>query len=1001
MKSSQNTRIDLTPPPYGTSQDANLTQTQTSEILTQNPDLTQLGDDDGAVLSPLPPFSPGVLRTLPWGRLMPTQTSRPAFDLLPRQPNHSQSIGGISFLGIEHLYPSDVFNEYTIGRSPKCDIRAIKPEDGSVDENNRQQWAYGVISNRHCRIFCCLDSSLTQPGITLPRMQVFLEDMSGNGTIVNQTTLLRRGEKRMLHTGDEICLVNPHTLKKKIRSATVLKELLSQHSFVFVNLHQQQPGFTAQVLKSWQMNPPSTVAKKRKPAVNVREIRQHSNYVGKSPAGDIVGWRTLHNRQMANQKPGTGRSVEEEYDIRDLLGSGTVGEVRRAIHRKSGEERAVKIISIGGRNRGLMQVQPTTALQAEATILQKLKHPYVVRLFDVYPPTASSNNIYLVMELLHGGDLFDRIVEKGRFTETESRRVMRRLLNAIHYLHEECNIVHRDLKPENILCVHRGLDRCIEVKITDFGLAKAVNGCQESLKTFCGTPQYFAPEVLKRRSTVAGRGRYGKPADMWSLGVILYVLLSGTQPFGVELDDVISVDNQGDGDSKQVQFSNEHWGGISDSARDLIRKLLVVDTNMRFNVQQACDHEWMLVGDGDTHVHPLSDPAVVEFRKTMSSTTQKVGNEVDLMSKLSVEDSGSNSRMPSSPYIYSNQTHPSSPKIDNQSTASDAVDGSCLRGSGTYSLVAVMNCREIESNSPQTNESPLMATDPVDGSGSADTSCSVEKRIDEMSADAYAFNVNNTSPSSPLKNQVVNIEEISISENRSDVIYKTPPAPANRETNVEKAVSSPAILSLPNPSAVCKDPVPNENLNSLKTPRNLLAFCTPSDRSREFLTKNAKAKEEHQLSLSRRPLSPVRGPNQPGNSLQNESNPTTLFKALPTPPTSNRNPARVSDFPNDRETMPLYEEDDVMSFPSDKAESIASFSSANSKSVPHEIRESSEKASMKRKADAVGTAIQDTGDTRSDKVAVHKRNKKLQSEVRPTSMKRQTTLSSWFMKSTN
>ncbi len=977
--------------------------------MTQNPDLTQLGDDDGALLSPLPPFSPGVLRTLPWGRLMPTQTSRPAFDLLPRQPNESQPVGGISFLGIEHLHPSDVFNEYTIGRSPKCDLRAIKPEDGSdVDENNRQQWAYGVISNRHCRIFCCLDSSLTQPGVTLPRMQVFLEDMSGNGTIVNQTTLLRRGEKRMLHTGDEICLVNPHTLKKKIRSATVLKELLSQHSFVFVNLHQQQPGFTAQVLKSWQMNPPSTVAKKRKPAVNVREIRQHSNYVGKSPAGEIVGWRTLQNRQMANKMPGTGRRVEEEYDIRDLLGSGTVGEVRRAIHRKSGEERAVKIISIGGRNRGLMQVQPTTALQAEATILQKLKHPYVVRLFDVYPPTASSNNIYLVMELLHGGDLFDRIVEKGRFTETESRRVMRRLLNAIHYLHEECNIVHRDLKPENILCVHRGLDRCIEVKITDFGLAKAVNGCQESLKTFCGTPQYFAPEVLKRRSTVAGRGRYGKPADMWSLGVILYVLLSGTQPFDVELDDAASTDSQGDGDSKRVQFSNEHWEGISESARDLIRKLLVVDTNSRFTVQQACDHEWMLVDDGDTHVHPLSDPAVVEFRKTLSPTTRKVGNEVDLMSKLSVEDSGSNNEMPSSPFIYPNR--PSSPNIENQSIASDAVDGSCLRESGTDPLAAAMDVKEAESDSLQTNESPMMV---VVGPGPANTSCSVDEGIDEMAVEACTFNADNMSPSSAVKNQVVNMEDILISGNRSEVVYETPSAPANLELQEEggKVVLSHTALSLKNSGADCeegglsdnkiKESVHNENLDSLKAARNLLAFCTPSDRSREVFTKNAKAKEEHHLSLTtRRPLSPVRGPNQPENTLQNENNLTTLFDALPTPPTSHRNPARVSDFPNDRETKPLYEDDDVMSFPSDRAESIASFSSANSKPGPHEIREPSEKASKKRKADAVDTAKQDNGDTSSDRAAVHKRRKKHQSEVRPASLKRQTTLSSWFTKST-
>jgi hypothetical protein len=438
-------------------------------------------------------------RHVPWGRLMSTVAGRAASDLLPRPPPTQQlSTGGVSYLGLHHLLPSDIFNEYSFGRSPECDIQAVKPT--TVDDKHeiaRQDWAYGMISNQHCRLYCCLDE-------TSNNMQVFVEDSSGNGTLVNQTILLRRGEKRILHSGDEICLVNPETLEKKVRSSTALRELLQRHSFVFVNVQQQQrPSLLPSLFSSGQFS-----SGKCKAAVNPRETRQHSFPI---PAGRAV----QHSiSSLQHRVSPIHRRVEEDYDIRDLLGSGTVGQVRRAIHRQTGQERAVKII----KSRGLVQQDPLE-LEAEATILRELQHPYIVQLADVYTSSKDST-VYIVMELLHGGDLFDRIVAKEHYSEVESRRVMRRLLSAIHYLHEDCNIVHRDLKPENILLSCRS--GCIDVKLTDFGLAKSVNG--DDLKTFCGTPQYFAPEVLKRRSTVAGRGRYGKPADMWSLGVVVSIV---------------------------------------------------------------------------------------------------------------------------------------------------------------------------------------------------------------------------------------------------------------------------------------------------------------------------------------------------------------------------------------------------------------------------------------------------------------------------------------------
>jgi serine/threonine protein kinase len=177
------------------------------------------------------------------------------------------------------------------------------------------------------------------------------------------------------------------------------------------------------------------------------------------------------------------RQIQHDYDIRDVLGRGTMGEVRRAIHRQTGQPVAVKILSLV-RQRGPWN--QCTEIEREATILRQLQHPYIVKLLDVY---TAPEAIYLVMELVAGGDLFDRIVQRGAYSEINARRVLRRLLAAVYYLHEASglHIVHRDLKPENILLTTTTSD--IDVKLTDFGLAKP----DGDLKTFCGTPQYFAP----------------------------------------------------------------------------------------------------------------------------------------------------------------------------------------------------------------------------------------------------------------------------------------------------------------------------------------------------------------------------------------------------------------------------------------------------------------------------------------------------------------------------
>ncbi|CAM9946573.1 unnamed protein product, partial [Choristocarpus tenellus] len=210
----------------------------------------------------------------------------------------------------------------------------------------------------------------------------------------------------------------------------------------------------------------------------------------------------------------------------------------------------------------------------------------IIKLEDIFQTDGA---VYLVMELVSGGDLFDRIVERGIYSEDSAQELLFQVLTAVAYLHEK-DIVHRqglerrrwDLKPENILLVGRDSD--VDVKITDFGLAKRAN--KEGLKTFCGTPQYFAPEVLKRRNTVLGVGRYGKEADMWSVGVILYILLSGTHPFhATTLFDQISHAN--------YSMNGPEWDSIGAPAKDLVRKLLKENPKERLTAEEALGHPFI------------------------------------------------------------------------------------------------------------------------------------------------------------------------------------------------------------------------------------------------------------------------------------------------------------------------------------------------------------------------------------------------------------------------
>ncbi|XP_044042353.1 calcium/calmodulin-dependent protein kinase type 1D isoform X2 [Siniperca chuatsi] len=220
-----------------------------------------------------------------------------------------------------------------------------------------------------------------------------------------------------------------------------------------------------------------------------------------------------------------------------------------------------------------------SSIENEIAVLRKIKHENIVALEDIY---ESPDHLYLIMQLVSGGELFDRIVEKGFYTEKDASTLIRQVLDAVNYLHK-MGIVHRDLKPENLLYFNPQDES--KIMISDFGLSK-MEGSGDVMSTACGTPGYVAPEVLAQKP-------YSKAVDCWSIGVIAYILLCGYPPFYDENDSklfeqILKAD---------YEFDAPYWDDISDSAKDFIGSLMEKDPAKRFTCDQALRHPWIA---GDT-----------------------------------------------------------------------------------------------------------------------------------------------------------------------------------------------------------------------------------------------------------------------------------------------------------------------------------------------------------------------------------------------------------------
>jgi len=273
----------------------------------------------------------------------------------------------------------------------------------------------------------------------------------------------------------------------------------------------------------------------------------------------------------------------DDYEFEDDLGTGSFSIVRKIVSKTTGKAFACKIIdkkSIG------YDLKAKKRLASEVGILKTMSHPNIIPLHDVIETT---DKLYLIMDLVDGGELFDKIVQKGFYSEADACKVVTKVVNAVKYLHDQ-KIAHRDLKPENLL-LKKGDDT--EVMLSDFGLSRIL-GEESMASTACGTPYYVAPEVLLAQG-------YREEVDMWSIGVITYFLLAGFPPFMAEsLPEIVELIVKCD-----YNFPAPYWNEVSAEAKDFVKKLLVIKTEDRMTAAGALEHPWLM--NGIKHDQPLKN----------------------------------------------------------------------------------------------------------------------------------------------------------------------------------------------------------------------------------------------------------------------------------------------------------------------------------------------------------------------------------------------------------
>ncbi|KAK9237602.1 kinase-like domain-containing protein [Lipomyces kononenkoae] len=326
--------------------------------------------------------------------------------------------------------------------------------------------------------------------------------------------------------------------------------------------------------------------------------------------------------KLAHQPPSYERKAL--YRFGRVLGAGTYGIVKSATVIETGEQVAIKVIlkkNVKGHE---------SMVQDELDLLRLVHHDHIVGFRDWF---ESRDKYYIATQLATGGELFDRIVERGKYTEKDAVRTVAEILDAVDYLHNK-NIVHRDLKPENLLYLTPEKDSALV--LADFGIAKMLETSDEVLTTMAGSFGYAAPEVLMRTG-------HGKPCDIWSLGVITYTLLCGYIPFRSETVDEFIIEVRENG----VIFHEKYWRDISKDAKEFILAMLRLNPDKRYTSKQLLEHRWIT---GETATTKDLLPAIKEGFNARSKLIQAI-EAIRLQNRikaLGFEDDDDDFRSPSS-----------------------------------------------------------------------------------------------------------------------------------------------------------------------------------------------------------------------------------------------------------------------------------------------------------------------------------------------------------------
>uniref|UniRef100_A0AAY4DP52 Peripheral plasma membrane protein CASK n=1 Tax=Denticeps clupeoides TaxID=299321 RepID=A0AAY4DP52_9TELE len=285
---------------------------------------------------------------------------------------------------------------------------------------------------------------------------------------------------------------------------------------------------------------------------------------------------------------------EDVYELCEVIGKGPFSVVRRCINRDTGQQFAVKIVDVASftSSPGLS----TEDLKREASICHMLKHPHIVELLETY---SSDGMLYMVFEFMDGADLCFEIVKRADagfvYSEAVASHYMRQILEALRYCHDN-NVIHRDVKPHCVLLASK--ENSAPVKLGGFGVAIQLGESGLVAGGRVGTPHFMAPEVVKREP-------YGKPVDVWGCGVILFILLSGCLPFYGTKERLFEGIIKG-----KYKMNPRQWGHISESAKDLVRRMLMLDPAERITVYEALNHPWLK--ERDRYAYKIHLPETVE-----------------------------------------------------------------------------------------------------------------------------------------------------------------------------------------------------------------------------------------------------------------------------------------------------------------------------------------------------------------------------------------------------